>query len=165
MPLSEEAFTVLVDAGCPACRSKKLVIETLVAQWLPLLAGEPFGPPSWGYKGEDLVRGTYRISCDGCKKEIFKANECPRCGAADGIARALEQAGTGPLPTACAPCGSEQLTVTAFVPALVIYEGRRASKARARAEPDEPGFHAVKAECKRCHHVTGQPVGCPICAG
>jgi RNA polymerase subunit RPABC4/transcription elongation factor Spt4 len=164
MPLSEEAFTILVDAGCPACGSKKLAIEALVAQWLPLLAGEPFGAPSWGYKGEDLVRGTYRIACDGCKKELFTASECPRCGGAGGIARALERENAFPLPTACARCASEQLTVTAFVPAVVAYEGQRASKARARVGPDEPGFHATKAECKGCHDVTEPHGGCPVCA-
>jgi RNA polymerase subunit RPABC4/transcription elongation factor Spt4 len=164
MALSEEAFTVLVDAGCPGCQSKKLAIETLVAQWLPLLAGEPFGTPSWGYKGEDLVRGTYRIACDGCKKELFTATDCPRCGGADGIRRALEGENAFPLPRACTACRSEQLTVTALVPALVIYEGRRASKARARAGPDEPGFHAARVECKSCHHVTEQGDGCPLCS-
>ncbi len=164
MPLSEEAFTVLVDAGCPGCRSQKLVIEALVAQWLPLLAGEPFGSPSWGYKGEDLVRGTYRISCDECKKELFAATECPRCGAVDGVARALEQENAFPLSRACARCRSEQLTITAFVPAMVTYEGQRASKARARASVDEPGFHAVKAECKGCHDITEPRDGCPVCA-
>ena len=65
MPLSEEAFTALVDAGCLDCKSKKLTVETYVAQQLPLLGGEVYGSPSWGYKGEDLVRGTYRIACDG----------------------------------------------------------------------------------------------------
>jgi hypothetical protein len=55
MPLSEEAFTFLVDAGCPDCRNKRLAIEALVTQTVPLLGGEPFGAPSWGYKGQDLV--------------------------------------------------------------------------------------------------------------
>jgi RNA polymerase subunit RPABC4/transcription elongation factor Spt4 len=163
MPLSEEAFTALVDAGCPACQSKRLAIEALVAQWLPLLAGEPFGTPSWGYKGEDLVRGTYRIACDGCKKEIFTASACPRCGAADGIRRALEEENAFPLPKSCASCRGEQLTATAFVPALVVYEGRRASKARARVGPEDPGFHVARVECKSCHAVTEPRSGCPLC--
>jgi RNA polymerase subunit RPABC4/transcription elongation factor Spt4 len=164
MPLSEEAFTALVDAGCTACRNKRLVIEALVAQSVPLLAGEPFGTPSWGYKGEDLVRGTYRIACDGCKKEIFAATDCPGCGSADGIGRALEHESPSPLPESCARCGSQQLTLTAFVPAIVVYDGGHASKARARAVAGEAGFHPAKAECKGCHDVTRQATGCPICA-
>src|SRR5262249_22039521 len=90
MALSEEAVTSLVDAGCTACNGKRLVVESYVAQKLPLLAGEVYGSPSWGYKGEDLVRGTYRIACDECSAELFSAGACPRCDAAGGIERALE---------------------------------------------------------------------------
>jgi hypothetical protein len=162
VPLSEEAFAVLIDAGCPVCQKKKLAVEALVAQWLPLLAGEPFGPPSWGYKGEDLVRGTYRIACDGCKTELFAATECSRCGASEGVRRALEEENAFALPKACARCGGEQHTATAFVPALVIYEGRRAH-ARPRAGPDDSGFHAVRVECKSCHDVAEPRDGCPLC--
>jgi hypothetical protein len=164
MPLTEEAFTALVDAGCPGCGSKKLIIEALVAQWLPLLGGEPYGSPSWGYKGEDLVRGAYRIACDGCKRELFTASECPRCGAAGGIARALELENAFPLPKVCASCGSEQMRATAFVPARVVYEGRRANKAHACAAPEEAGFHAIRVECKSCHRAAEPNGGCAICA-
>jgi len=164
MPLSEEAFTALVDAGCTACPSKKLVIESIVVQKLPILAGEPFGPSSWGYKGEDLVRGTYRIACEGCKKEIFTASTCSRCDAAGGVERALEQENTFPLPAACAGCKSELLTATAYVPAVVIYEGKRANKARTQTTPEDPGFHAVRVECKSCHNVLERRNPCPLCA-
>src|SRR5947208_1006883 len=119
MPLTEETFTALVDAGCTDCRIKKLSVEALVAQKIPLLGGEPFGAASWGYKGEELVRGTYRIRCEGCKKELFAAHACPLCNAEDGVARALAQEGTFRLPRACGRCGGEQLTATAYVPALV----------------------------------------------
>jgi len=165
VPLSEDAFAALVDAGCPDCKTKKLTIEALVVQWLPLLAGEPFGAPSWGYKGEDLVRGTYRIACDGCKRELFTSSVCPQCGAAHGVRRALDNENAFPLPEACASCASEQVRVTAFVPARVAYEGRRASKARAGAVPEDPGFHAIRVECKSCHQVTEPRGGCPLCSG
>jgi hypothetical protein len=163
MPLSEEAFTLLVDAGCPDCRNKRLAIEALVTQTVPLLGGEPFGAPSWGYKGEDLVRGTYRIACDGCKKELFAASACPRGDAAGGIDRALAQENAFRLPKACRTCGSERLTATAFVPALVIYEGKRTNKGRAQAAPEEPGFHATRVECTHCHDVVERPTPCPLC--
>ena len=81
MTLSEAAFTAIVDAGCTACPSKKLSVEAIVAQKVPLLGGESYGSPSWGYKGEDLVRGTYRIACDGCKTELYAATACSRCEA------------------------------------------------------------------------------------
>jgi hypothetical protein len=163
MPLSEEAFTLLVDAGCPDCRNKRLAIEALVTQAVPLLGGEPFGASSWSYKGEDLVRGTYRIACDGCKKELFAASACPRCDAVGGIERALAQENAFRLPKACASCGSELLTATAIVPALVIYEGKRTNKGRAQAAPDEPGFHATRVECTHCHDVVERRDRCPLC--
>ena len=63
--LTEAEFTILVDAGCKTCMAKKLEIETLVAQSLPLYGGEVYGATSWAYKGEALVEGTYRITCKG----------------------------------------------------------------------------------------------------
>jgi hypothetical protein len=163
MPLSEEAFTALVDAGCLACESKRLSIKALVAQTVPLLAGEPYGPPSWGYKGEDLVRGTYRIVCEGCKRGVFEATACPRCEAEGGVERALEGENTFPLPLRC-NCGSELLVAMAFVPAFVTYEGTRAEKARTRTTPGDPGFHAYRVECKSCHTVEERRSPCPLCA-
>ena len=163
MPLSEEAFTALVDAGCLDCKSKKLTVETYVAQQLPLLDGEVYGSPSWGYKGEDLVRGTYRIACDGCKKELFTATACPRCEAPDGIERALAAENDFPLPTSCTGCGSQLVTATAYVPAVVVYEGKRAAKARTQTAPEDPGFHAYRAECKQCRNVAERRVPCPLC--
>jgi hypothetical protein len=163
MPLSEAAFTALVDAGCTDCRSKKLIVEAIVAQRLPILGGEPYGAPSWGYKGEDLVQGTYLIACEGCKKELFAATACSRCDAADGIARALDRENTFPLPVSCTRCGSELLHAMAYVPATVIYEGKRAAKARTQTAPEDPGFHAYRVECKQCQNVAEQRDPCPLC--
>jgi hypothetical protein len=163
MPLSEEAFTALVDGGCLACGGKKLVVESIVAQRLPLLGGEPYGAPSWGYKGEELVRGTFRIACDGCKKELFAATACGRCEAEGGVARALETENDFPLPIACLGCGSELLTATAYVPAVVSYEGKRAAKARTQTAPEDPGFHAFRVECKECKTADERRHPCPAC--
>jgi len=163
MPLTEEAFTKLVDAGCPACNGKALLVEAYVAQRLPLLAGEVYGSPSWGYKGEDLVRGTYRIACSSCEKEIFTASACPLCSAADGIARASGSENAFPLPVSCTSCQSEQLTVTAYVPAEVVYEGKRAAKARTQTAPEDEGFHAYRVECKQCRNTAVRSKPCPLC--
>jgi hypothetical protein len=165
MPLSEEAFTALVNAGCPACGGKSLTIEAFVPQKIPLLAGEPYGSPSWGYKGEDLVRGTYRIACEGCKVERFAATACPRCAAEGGIERALAGESAFALPRACAKCEGELLTATALVPALLVYEGKRPNKARAQAAPEEPGFHAMRIECKTCQNAVERRDPCPLCGG
>lgn len=165
MPLSEEAFTAIVEAGCPDCPSKTLEIEALVVQRMPLLEGEPYGSPSWGYKGEDLVRGTYRIACDGCKKDLFTATACPRCETEGGVARAIDTENAFPLPTSCTTCGCKLLTATAYVPAVIIYEGNRAAKARTQTAPEDPGFHTVRVECKECKKVGELGDPCPLCGG
>ena len=162
-PLTEEAFTALVDVGCATCRRKKLSVEAIVKEKLPLLGGELYGSTSWGYKGEDLVRGTYRIACEDCKKELFAATACPLCGAEGGVARALAQTSAFAFPAKCASCGSEQLTGIAYVPARVLYEGVRAGKARAQAAPEEEGFHALRVECKRCPASVEHRGACVVC--
>jgi hypothetical protein len=164
-PLSEEAFSALVGAGCPHCGGKKVTIESLVVEKVPLLDGEVYGSPSWAYKGEDYVRGTYLVTCHACKKELFAAGACPRCGADGGVARALERENAFDLPKACADCGSGQLTARAYAPALVVYEGKRADKPRPQAAPGEPGFHAFQRECKACRSVMEQHEPCPLCGG
>jgi hypothetical protein len=165
MPLSEAAFTALVDAGCSTCSVSKLTIEALVPQKVPLLGGEPYGAPSWGYKGEDLVRGTYRIACQVCKNELFASAACPLCSAEGGVERALNGLDAAPLPRSCAGCGGELLTATAFVPALVVYERKRADKPRAQAAPEEPGFHTTRVECKTCRGVVERRHPCALCGG
>jgi hypothetical protein len=164
MPLTEAAFTELVDGGCPSCKGKSVTVESYVAQTLPLLAGEPYGSPSWGYKGEDLVRGTYRIECTACAHEIFASSSCPRCDAKDMLERALEGENTFPLPVACKGCGSELLTARAYVPATVVYEGKRAAKARTQTTPSDAGFHAYRVECKSCGNAAEHMSSCPLCA-
>lgn len=164
MPLTEQAFTTLVDAGCTACASKKLVVEAIVAQKMPILGGEPYGTPSWGYKGEELVQGTFRVSCDHCKKELHTEAACSRCGSADGVAKALASENAFPLPAACTGCGSELLTATVLVPAEVIYEGKRAAKARTQTVPEDPGFHAARVECKECRNIMERRTTCVLCA-
>lgn len=164
MPLTEEAFAALVDAGCADCQRQKLLVEAVVLQKLPLLKGELYGSPSWGYKGEDLVRGTYRIACEGCKKELFAVDDCPRCHASGSLSRALSTDNAFPFAEQCTACGSELLVAMAFVPAHVVYEGKRAQKARADAAPEDPGFHCVRLECTRCHKVDERTGACPVCA-
>jgi len=165
MPLSEADFTILADAGCDACGGKKLVVESLVAQKLTLLGGEPYGSPVWGYKGEELVNGTYRIACEDCEKDLYTSSVCPLCNAADGIERALGTENRFSLPARCASCGHDMLVATAVVPATVSYEGKRAQKARTHTAPEDPGFHAMRVECKECHAVLQRKNPCPLCGG
>lgn len=163
MALTEEEFAALVDAGCTDCRRAELTIDALVPQKVPLLGGEPYGAPTWGYKGEDLVRGAYSIVCQVCKKELYVSAACPRCGADGGVERALAEADAVPLPKACAACGGDFLTAMVVVPARVTFDGKRSSKPRAQAGPEEPGFHAIRIECKTCHKSTERSDPCPVC--
>lgn len=163
MRLSEAAFTVIVDAGCPKCASKRCTVETYVAQRSPLLAGESYGSAVWAYKGEDLVHGTYRIACADCAEELFTDPNCPRCDGADKLATALEAENDFPLPTGCTSCGSEQINVTAYVPAEVVYEGKRGAKARSTTTPEDAGYHGFRAECRQCKQAAERRTPCPIC--
>lgn len=165
MRLTEAAFTEIVDAGCTKCPSKRVVVETYVAQRLPLLGGELYGSPSWGYKGEDLVNGTFRIACKDCDSELFSTNECPGCNAPDALATILATESAFPLPVKCTGCGSELVTALAYVPATVVYDGKRAEKARTQTVPEDPGFHAFHAECKSCKASTERRKPCPLCGG
>lgn len=165
MPLSESKFTSLVEAGCPSCPGKRLVIEALVEQRLTLLEGEPYGAPAWGYKGEELAAGTTSIACGSCKKVLFSATACPRCDAAGGVARAMTTENAFAIPEACEECGCEEIMVRAWVPAIVGYDGKRASKARAQATQEEPGFHAFRVSCKQCKWSAEQDDGCALCGG
>lgn len=167
MPLTEATFTTLVDAGCPTCSAKVLVVEALVSQKVPLYGGEVYGSPSWAYKGEELVAGTFRVGCKGCNTDLFRESACVRCGAEGGVARALEAENAFPLPASCVACGGELMTAIAIVPVVVHYEGKRAAKAKAQATPEEPGFHALRVTCNRCPELTtpSKEAGCPLCGG
>ena len=112
----------------------------------------------------DAERGTFQITCDGCKKDLYTEAACSRCGAEGGVGRALENENAFPLPTACLRCGSELLTATAFVPATVVYEGKRGAKARTQTAPEDPGFHAFRVECKECKTADERRSPCPLCA-
>lgn len=164
MRLTESAFTALVDEGCPACGGKKLTVEALVAQKVPLLAGEVYGSPSWAYKGEELVHGTFRVACHGCTRELYASSGCPRCDAEGKLEHVLESPNAFALPVRCDGCGSEQIAVTAYVPVTVVYEGKRGAKARTQTTPEDEGFHAFRAECKSCRRSTEQRTPCPACS-
>ena len=164
MPLSEEDFTALIDRGCPACKAPKLRVEALVAQKLVLVDGEPHGSPTWGYKGEDLVRGAYQIVCEACQHELYTASECPSCGSeGGGVERALENENGYPLMRACKACESERIVALAYVPATIVYDGQRASKGRTQTVPEDPGFHAYRQQCMDCHELEMRRDPCPLC--
>ena len=95
MPLDEAEFTKLVDAGC-TCGSHELHVEALVAQKLELYRGDLYGSPSWGYKGEQLVQGTYSIACARCHHELYATAACPLCGEVMSL-HTFDRSGPKPL--------------------------------------------------------------------
>ena len=106
--------------------------------------------------------GAYRVECVDCKKELHVETACSKCAAPDGVARALESENGFPFPSECASCASELMTAIAFVPVVVMYEGKPA-KARGQTAPEDPGFHAIRVECKNCRKVMEPNAGCPLC--
>jgi RNA polymerase subunit RPABC4/transcription elongation factor Spt4 len=157
-------FLEVVERGCPSCGGKKLAIETYVEGLFPLLDGESDGTVTWAYKGETFVDGVFRIRCAGCKHTVYEDDACPRCHAEGGLARAREVENRRPPPATCPSCGDDTLVARAFVPADVIYQGKRPDKARAGEGLADPGFHVVRLDCTTCGPVEPAGTDCPLCA-
>ena len=162
--LDNAAFTSLIDRGCLACGGKKLLIESYVEGAFPLLEGESDGTVVWAYKGETFVDGVFSIRCSACKKALFANPACPRCHTDGGLVAALESENARPLPTACPRCGDDTLVARAFVPADVVYHGKRAEKARTSHGAADEGFHLVRLDCTACGTVEEPALTCPLCA-
>jgi hypothetical protein len=160
--LDERGLEQLVAAGCP-CGAPRLVFRSYVDGRVPLLGGEPVGPPTWIFDGEAFVDGVYEVACAECKRVVFSADVCSRCHAEEGLARALSTGNALPAPNACPKCGAEELRFIAFVPVRVPYEGKRAiDKVRTSFELHDLGFHGARVECADCG-VVGEMSGCPLC--
>jgi len=161
--LTEVTFAARVEAGCAACGAAKLALRAYVEGNFALLGGEPVGRVAWAYKGETFVDGVFEIRCAVCANVAFADPRCPRCHAPDGLERALASENAHEVPAACPTCGDQTLTYRAFVPAGVVYEGKRADKAQTRCGLYDEGFHGVRAECKRCGPFAERADACPVC--
>lgn len=161
--LDEPGLGRLVAAGCAACGSPKRVFLTYVDGLLPVVAGEPIGRVTWVYDGEKFVDGVYQVSCAACGQVAFAAEVCPRCHAPGGLERALATPNGWPVPASCPVCDGEEIRYIAFVPARVVYEGRRAEKARSATELHDNGLHGFRVECRDCGTVAERTEGCPLC--
>jgi hypothetical protein len=163
--LDEATFTAKVNAGCSACGAKKLAIRSYVEGRFPLMDGEPTGTVSWAYKGEGFVDGVFEIGCASCAKVLFTDPACPRCGAPEGLARALGSENARAVPKTCPTCGAHTLTYRAMVPVRVTYEGGRTSPARASTTLYDEGFHGLGADCKACGALQAARAECDLCGG
>jgi RNA polymerase subunit RPABC4/transcription elongation factor Spt4 len=161
--LDEAGLDRLLDIGCTKCGARKLTFASYLDGLLPIMGGEPVGKITWVYDGEKFVDGIYEVACAACKQIVFTADVCPRCHARDGLSRALTTSNHWPVPTACPSCDDEQLRYLAFLPARVVYEGKRADKARTTTELHEDGCHGYRADCRDCGTVAELTDACPLC--
>jgi ribosomal protein S27AE len=159
--LDEAQFTALLR-GCPACGGAGLALHSYIDRKVSVMLGDPDDDGRWAYDGEKFIDGVYRARCTACGALAFDAPECPRCHAADGLARALPSTSRLAVPKRCA-CKSAELLVTALVPALVTTTGAgRPPPPTTTVALGEPGFHVTQIECTDCGEVT-EPAGCPLC--
>lgn len=162
MSLSEAEFAAIIEGGC-ACGHGELMVQAVVLQKIELYRGEQLGQPSWGYKGEDLVRGTFAITCTRCKGSLYEDDACSLCGAAGGLARMQETESVMAMGERCPGCGGDKLTVEAYVAAKVVHGNGRAQRARSNTAPEDEGFHVRRVSCKACFERTTHRGGCVLC--
>src|SRR5450432_1476474 len=144
--LNEPGLERLIATGCAKCGSPKRTFRMYVDGLLPIMGAEPIGRIKWVYNGEKFVDGVYEVTCAECNAIAFTADVCTRCHAPGGLERALETPNQWPVPTSCSGCGGDELRYIAFLPAHVVYEGKRADKARSATELYDDGFHGYRVD-------------------
>jgi hypothetical protein len=162
--LDEAKLDAIVDQGCPSCGHNRLRLSAYLDGRQPLLGGEPVGKITWVYDGEKFVDGIYEIHCADCEQQIFSAAHCPRCHSEAGLARALSTGNEFPLLSACPRCDAEEVRYVAMLPAVVIYERKRAAPPRTEIDSYDPGFHGFRIDCTDCGTIAEQTDRCPLCS-
>jgi hypothetical protein len=160
--LTKPAIDELLAMGCP-CGASRFDFSTYVDGRFSLLSGDQFGAVVWAYKGETFVDGVYEIACVACKRTLFSSDACPRCNRANALADVLASQNRLVIPTTCPSCDTETLLYTVMLPAHVVYEGKRAQKARASVDLVEEGAHGIRLDCKVCGVVAEVADRCPLC--
>src|SRR5207253_1566733 len=92
------------------------------------------------------------------------SHDCPRCHAGGALDRALATATRAMPPKRCPSCKATELTMLAFVPAVVTFAGGRPPPPKPLAELGDPGFHVIALVCDECGPIAA-PDTCPICNG
>jgi hypothetical protein len=160
--LDQAAFDRVVRAACTACGGLTVEIRSFIDRSLVVMAAEPNDAGRWAHDGEKFVDGTYRVTCAGCDRTAFESEDCPRCHAPGGLARALETPSRLAVPKRCPKCNELELLAIALLPATARYGGGEPPKPRPLADFGEPGYHVVAYACDACDHAVVAE-GCPIC--
>ena len=162
--LDEAAFDATVRAGCTACGSATLEIESFIDRRIVLMLADPNDDGKWVHDGEKFVDGTYRISCPSCSHVAFADDDCPRCHAHDGLKLALTDRSRLTVPKRCPKCNEFELLALALVRASARYGGGITPKPKPLADFGEPGHHIVVFACEACEAATVSQ-RCPLCDG
>ena len=160
--LDEPQFEATVRGGCPACGAATLEIRSFIDRRLLMMLADPNDPGRWVHDGEKFVDGTYRIACPSCAHVVWQSDDCPRCHAAGGLARALGDPSRLVIPKRCPSCSELELLALALVPARASYGGGQPPKPVALVEYGDAGHHTVAYACESCDAAVVTQT-CPLC--
>jgi len=159
--LDEKSFVAAL-AGCAGCGGKAFEITTYIDRQVPVMLGDANDEGRWTHDGEKLIDGVSRIACTGCGAVAYASDDCPRCHAAGGLARAAAPTRLA-VPRRCPSCNGTELTVIAFAPATVrTAAGSRPTQPAAQALFGDDGFHVMALACDDCDWATVSDP-CPLC--
>ncbi len=162
--LSQEEWDALSRRNCPGCGRAHLVVHALLQGMLGVMSGEPVSSLRWAYDREVVAERVYRVECGECGQVLFSREACPVCGAAGGLARVLSARHGVAVPPRCPLCEYEELTLTAVVPAQLLYTAGTLSRRVCGAEAHEAGFHVAQVDCPCCEETVGKKgLGCVAC--
>lgn len=159
--LDEKSFIATL-AGCAGCGGKAFEITSYIDRQVSVMLGDPNDDGRWGHDGEKLIDGTTRIVCLGCKQVAYERDDCPRCHAAGGLARAAGESRMA-VPKRCPSCNATEMTVIGMTPAVVrTAAGSRPTQPEPGAMFGEDGFHVMALACDDCDWVAVSDP-CPLC--
>jgi hypothetical protein len=155
-----------LPTSCPSCGKQYLRARAFAAGAMEFLDGEPAGSIAWtGDALDELPSRVYRIECTECGHAVFERDDCPRCQAPGGVARALSgRHGIAP-PSACPTCGLGDLTLTVVARMHAVVTLGKIARRVLDAEPHDAGFHILQAHGADCDGVVVSvpEIQCGVC--